>query len=99
MSAQGQRSRAFHGMSTHVSVIMAPENVDKFLAAFKPCFDLVTAKAECTYFKVFHDPNTPGHFTWVEHRSRDKNWLMKVSTSRLMHKDPNRNISKERQQQ
>ncbi len=76
MSAQ---TPTFHGISLHVSVTVAPENADKFLAAFKPCFDAVTAEPECTFFEVYRDADTPGRFMWVENWSKDKEWFFKVS--------------------
>ena len=68
----------FNGTSLHVTVTVAPENIDKFLAAFKACFDAVTAEPECTYFEVFQDSDTPGRFKWVENWSKDKEWFFKV---------------------
>ena len=53
MSTHIQSSHAFHGISLHVSITVAPENIDKFLAAFKVCFDRVTAEPECTFFEIF----------------------------------------------
>lgn len=72
MSTHIQDSHAFHGISLHVNITVAPENVDKFLAAFKPCFDAVTAEPECTFFEVFHDQDNPGRFRFVENWSKDK---------------------------
>lgn len=78
MSTHIQDSHAFHGISFHVSITVAPENVDKFLAALKPCFDAVTAEPENTFFEVFHDVDNPGHFRFVENWSKDQEWFMKV---------------------
>ena len=72
MSTHVQDSHAFHGISLHVNITVAPENVDKFLAAFKTCFDAVTAEPECTFFEVFHDVDNPGDFRFVENWSKDK---------------------------
>lgn len=72
MSTHVQESHAFHGISLHVNITVAPENVDKFLAAFKTCFDAVTAEPECTFFEVFHDVDNPGTFRFVENWSKDK---------------------------
>lgn len=72
MSIQVQDSHAFHGISLHVNIIVAPENVDKFLAAFETCFDVVIAKFECYFFEVFQDLNNPDNFRFVENWSKDK---------------------------
>lgn len=72
-----QNPPSFHGISLHVSVTIGP-NIDKFLAAFKECFDKVTAEPECTFFEVYQDPDQPGRFKWVENWSRDKEWFMTV---------------------
>ena len=69
----------FHGISLHVTCTIAPENADKFLAAFKDCFDHVIKEPDCTFFELYRDPENPGRFKWVENWSRDKDWLIKVS--------------------
>ena len=78
MSTHIQDSHAFHGISLQVSITVAPENIDKFLAALKPCYDAVTAEPECTFFEVFHDMDTPGRFRFVENWSKSKEWFLKV---------------------
>lgn len=65
-------SHAFHGISLHVNITVAPENVDKSLTAFKTCFDAVTAEPECTFFEVFHNADNPGNFRFVENWSKNK---------------------------
>lgn len=54
------------GISLHVTVHIAPENTDRFLAAFKAIFDVVSAEPECTFFEIYRCPEEPGKFTWVE---------------------------------
>ena len=78
MSTHIQDSHTFHGISLQVSITVAPENIDKFLAALKPCYDAVTAEPECTFFEVFHDMDNPGHFRFVENWSKSKEWFLKV---------------------
>lgn len=78
MSSQVQSSQAFHGISLHVTIVVAPENVEKFLSLLKPCFDAVIAEPECTSFEVFHDQEQPGYFRFVENWSQDQEWLIKV---------------------
>ena len=78
MSTQVPSSKAFHGTSIHVTITVAPENAEKFLALLKPCFDAVTAEPECLFFEVFQDPEEPGSFRFVENWSKDKEWLITV---------------------
>lgn len=54
------------GFSLHVTVHIAPENVDNFLAAFKTIFDVVSAEPECVFFEVYRAPDQPGKLSWVE---------------------------------
>jgi hypothetical protein len=68
----------FYGMSMSVTVTVAPENVEKFLALFKPAYEAVSAEPECTAFEVHYDPQNPGVFHWVEGWSKDVAWLMAV---------------------
>lgn len=86
MSTNVGDSHAFHGMSLHVDVTVAPENADKFLQLLKPAFDLVTAEPECTFFEVFHDADNPGHFRWVEDWSKDKKWFMEQQMTKEYYK-------------
>ncbi|KAF6238116.1 hypothetical protein HO173_003750 [Letharia columbiana] len=86
MSTHIQDSHAFHGISLHVNITVAPENVDKFLAAFKICFDAVTAEPECTFFEVFHDADNPGHFRFVENWSKDEEWFRKEQLTKAYYK-------------
>ena len=81
MSTQLQSAHPFHGISLHVTIVVAPENTDKFLEYMKPCFDAVTAEPECMSFQVFHDAEQPGYFRFVENWSKDKEWLIKVGPS------------------
>lgn len=54
------------GWSLHVTVYIAPENVDRFLAAFKPVFNKVVAEPECLFFEMYQSPQEPGKLSWVE---------------------------------
>lgn len=54
------------GLSLHVSVEIAPENVPKFLDYFKPVYDLVAAEPECLFFEVYQSADNPGKIHWVE---------------------------------
>ena len=62
-----------------MTIVVAPENIDRFLEYLKPCFEAVVAEPECAAFEVFHDPEQPGCFRFVENWRRDKEWLIKVS--------------------
>ena len=59
------------GLSLHVSIEIAPDNVPKFFEYFKPVYDHVVAEPECLFFEVYQSPDNPGQISWVE------NWLGK----------------------
>ena len=67
-----------YGISLHVTVWIAPENKEAFLAAAKPVFDAVTAEPENTFFEVFEAEDEPGCMHWVENWNQTTNWLMEV---------------------
>jgi quinol monooxygenase YgiN len=69
-------------ISLHVKVFIAPDNVPTFKEAMKPVFDAVTAEPECLFFEIYHNPEKPGEFKWVENWAQDAEWLMSVSTKR-----------------
>ena len=77
MSASVLEPRTF-GMSLHVSVTVAPENAEKFLAALRPCLDAVIKEPECIFFEVYQDPEKSGRFKWVEDWTKDKDWFLQV---------------------
>jgi quinol monooxygenase YgiN len=56
----------FQGLSLHVTIHIAPENLPKFWEAFKPVYDKVIAEPECTFFEVYQSPEEPGTLSWVE---------------------------------
>ncbi|KAI1363057.1 hypothetical protein F5Y08DRAFT_253805 [Xylaria arbuscula] len=64
------------GFSLHVTVYIAPENVDRFLAAFKPAFDKVVAEPECLFFELYQSPQEPGKLSWVENWSKSPEWFL-----------------------
>ena len=70
--------RKFYGLSLHVTIQVASENVEEFLKGFKPTYELVTAEPECTFFEVFQSEETPGLFRFVEGWSKDLKWFMEV---------------------
>lgn len=71
--------------SLHVTIFVAPENVDKLFAAFKPVFELICAEKEFTFFELYQDPASPGTLSWVE------NWCVTLveegRTSLPVHRD------------
>jgi hypothetical protein len=66
------------GISLHVKITVAPENVEKFLEALKPAYDAVVAEPECTFFQVLHNQDEPGVFKFVENWDADLEWIMNV---------------------
>ncbi|KAI5923130.1 hypothetical protein F4810DRAFT_670514 [Camillea tinctor] len=86
-SAMAQSYPQSEGMSLQVTVHIAPENVDKFLAAFKPVFDKVAAEPECLFFEVYRSPEEPGKISWVENWSKGKEWFLKHQITKEYYKD------------
>lgn len=82
MSTHPQDLHAFNGISLHVSITVAPENVEKLLAVLKPGFDAVTAELQCIVFEVLHDADNPGRLRIVEDWSKDVEWFVKVNSRR-----------------
>ena len=66
------------GFSLHVTITVAPSHIDAFLAAFRPCYDAVTAEPECTYFEIFHSLEEPGMFRIVENWTQSPQWFQEV---------------------
>jgi hypothetical protein len=60
------------GFSLQVKIYLAPEDVEKWLAAFKPIFELVSAEPDCLFFELYQDPEHPGNINWVE------NWYVRL---------------------
>lgn len=75
------------GFSLHVTVHIAPENVDNFLAAFKTIFDVVSAEPECVFFEVYRAPDQPGKLSWVENWSKDAQWFMQHQITKPYYKE------------
>ncbi|KAI1389469.1 uncharacterized protein F4822DRAFT_398454 [Hypoxylon trugodes] len=74
-------------ISLHVTVHIAPENVQRFLAAFKGIFDLVAAEPECLFFEVYTSAEEPGKISWVENWSKDTQWLMENQITKPYYKE------------
>ncbi|KAI8633767.1 hypothetical protein F5Y19DRAFT_252303 [Xylariaceae sp. FL1651] len=64
------------GLSLHVTVYIAPENVNRFMAAFKPVFDKVVAEPECLFFEMYQSSQEPGKISWVEDWSKSPEWFL-----------------------
>ncbi|KAI1824580.1 hypothetical protein F4861DRAFT_505502 [Xylaria intraflava] len=75
------------GWSLHVTVYIAPENIDGFLAAFKPVFDRVTAEPECLFFEMYHSPQEPGKLSWVENWSKSPEWFFENQVTKDYYKE------------
>ncbi|KAL1986003.1 hypothetical protein VTN96DRAFT_7138 [Rasamsonia emersonii] len=80
-------SSSFNGVSLHVSITIAPENVPKFFEAFKPVYDKVIAEPECTFFEVHQSPDEPGVLSWVENWSKPKEWLIQHQLTKEYYKE------------
>ncbi|KAI1270756.1 hypothetical protein F5Y18DRAFT_422255 [Xylariaceae sp. FL1019] len=74
------------GISLHVTVHIAPENVERFMAAFKPVFDRVVAEPECLFFEMYQNPQEPGKLSWVENWSKSPEWLLENQLSKDYYK-------------
>ncbi|KAI1207254.1 uncharacterized protein F4807DRAFT_192653 [Annulohypoxylon truncatum] len=78
---------SFKGTSLHVTVHVAPENVEKFLAAFKEVFDVVAAEPDCLFFEVYKSAEEPGKISWVENWGKDIQWLMANQITKPYYKE------------
>ncbi|KAI0400636.1 hypothetical protein F4802DRAFT_601793 [Xylaria palmicola] len=74
-----------NGLSLHVTVYIAPENIDRFFAAFKPVYDKVTAEPECIFFEVYTSPS--GAITWVEDWSKSSKWFLENQMNKDYYKE------------
>ena len=73
-------------LSLHVTIQVAPHNVDAFLEALRPCWAGCVAEEENLFFDVFQDPETPGRFHFVELWSEDKEWFFEVQFKKPYYK-------------
>ncbi|KAI1462740.1 hypothetical protein F4805DRAFT_8108 [Annulohypoxylon moriforme] len=78
---------SFNGVSLHVTVHIAPENVEKFLVAFKAIFDVVAAEPDCLFFEVYRSAEEPGRISWVENWGKDMQWLMEHQLTKPYYKE------------
>ncbi|CAJ2502581.1 Uu.00g099750.m01.CDS01 [Anthostomella pinea] len=74
-------------MSLHVTVYVAPANVDRFKVAFKPVFDRVAAEPECLFFELYTDAAEPGKLSWVENWSKSTQWFAEYQMTKDYYKD------------
>ncbi|KAI1751698.1 hypothetical protein F4782DRAFT_175518 [Xylaria castorea] len=75
------------GWSLHVTVYIAPENVNRFLAAFKPVFNKVVAEPECLFFEMYQSPQEPGKISWVENWSKSPEWFLENQVTKDYYKE------------
>jgi quinol monooxygenase YgiN len=79
-------SKMARQLSLHVTIQVAPHNVDAFLEALRPCWAGCVAEEENLFFDVFQDPETPGRFHFVELWSKDKEWFFEVQFKKPYYK-------------
>jgi quinol monooxygenase YgiN len=70
----------------HVSLQVAPHNVDAFLEALRPCWAGCVAEKENLFFDVFEDLETLGLLRFVEVWSEDKEWFLEVQAKKPYYK-------------
>ncbi|KAI1199659.1 hypothetical protein F5X97DRAFT_114801 [Nemania serpens] len=75
------------GWSLHVTVYIAPENIDRFMAAFKPVFNKVAAEPECLFFEMYQSPQEPGKISWVENWSKSPEWFLENQVTKDYYKE------------
>ncbi|PPJ51832.1 hypothetical protein CBER1_09758 [Cercospora berteroae] len=75
-----------NGFSLHVTVHIAPENLEAFYAAMIPVFDVVAAEPECLYFELYQDPTSPGTLSWVENWDATTQWFKDVQMQKAYYK-------------
>ncbi|TID22843.1 putative C6 finger domain-containing protein [Venturia nashicola] len=73
--------------SLHLTVYVAPENVDKLLKAMEPVFDHVSAEEGCTFFELYQDPASPGTLSWIENWSVSPEWFMANQVTKEYYKE------------
>ncbi|KAH6673858.1 hypothetical protein B0J14DRAFT_541611 [Halenospora varia] len=78
--------KEFPGLSLHVTITIAPENEEKFLAAFRTVWELVAAEPECIFFEIYKSATELGVFSWVEGWTKDQKWLMEVQLQKEYYK-------------
>lgn len=69
-----------------ISIYIAKEDVDTYLAALRPCWELVTAEPECFYFDLFQttDPTDAGVviFNLVEVWNATLEWMTDIQAKK-----------------
>ncbi|EXJ67379.1 uncharacterized protein A1O5_09392 [Cladophialophora psammophila CBS 110553] len=67
-----------------VQVSVEPENIEKFLEAFREIVELCCKEPECERFEVFADTDEKGLFHWVETWNASREWVENVSPATLI---------------
>ena len=70
----------------HVTIQVAPRDVEAFLEALRPCWAGCASEEENLFFDVFQDPKTPGLFRFVEVWSKDEKWFNEVQFKKPYYK-------------
>ncbi|KAI1810228.1 hypothetical protein GGS20DRAFT_568449 [Poronia punctata] len=86
-SAIPRKSPFSSGWSLHVTVYVSPEDVDRFLAAFKDVFDKVVAEPECLFFEMYQNPQEPGKISWIENWSKSPQWFLENQVTKDYYKE------------
>jgi len=63
-------------LTLHATIKIDPTNTDKFLTALRPAWAAVINEPECLFFDVFHTPEEPGTFRFVEVWTKDWKWFL-----------------------
>jgi len=63
-------------LTLHVTIKVAPHNVQNFLDALRPCWECCIQEPENLFFDVYHSPSEPGVFRFVEVWSKDREWFV-----------------------
>lgn len=87
MTNPAQPRKMPSGWSLHVTVYIAPENIDRFMAAFKPVFNKVAAEPECLFFEMYQSPQEPGKISWVENWSKSPEWFLENQVTKEYYKE------------
>ncbi|KAJ4418196.1 hypothetical protein N0V85_001528 [Neurospora sp. IMI 360204] len=65
------------GCALHVTIYIDPNNVKAFFEAYRHVYDKVISEKECTFFSVYQNPEDPEQISWIEHWTKNPEWLFK----------------------
>ncbi|KAL0569182.1 hypothetical protein V5O48_012780 [Marasmius crinis-equi] len=58
-----------------VDFYIQPSRVEEWKEAHRPVWAACAKEPECLLFDVFHDPNDPGHFRFIEVWNASREWF------------------------